>query len=122
MVDGVARRPNWLRISGPLEEGPADREVVLHRGLGGAHERHDAILAVLARHQHDEPPAEVNVADVEADDLANAQTASIEQLQHTGVAQVVGQGRVWEVLIAIVGQGESQARVHDHLPLLVQPL
>jgi hypothetical protein len=61
-------------------------QVLAHRALGGAPERHHALAPPLARHR-DGARLEVDAAALEPAHLGDAQPARVRQLEHGAVAQ-----------------------------------
>ena len=67
------------------EAGTAGREPAVDRPRGWVAERHAALLAALAEHP-DEVALPVDVAEVEGDELTDADARRVEQLEHGRVA------------------------------------
>ena len=77
---------------GAAQVGAAVHEVVLQAAQGAAHERHHALLAALALHA-DQAVVEQQARKAQAGELAHAQAAAVEHLEHGVVAQARGRER-----------------------------
>lgn len=70
-------------------QGRAHRGPALDRATGGHGERHDPLFRTLPEHSHG-PPFVVDIADVDRTDLADPQTAAVEQLERGHIAHCDG--------------------------------
>ena len=120
--DGCSGRPRTLTNRRPPVPGrghlrPAAGEVALERCLGGAAERHDALLPALAGHAQ-RAGLEADVGEREVARLGGAQAAAVEELEQRAVAQVarLGAGRRVEQARDLVGRERRRQRARAARP------
>src|SRR5208282_4635520 len=82
-----------LSVAGPVEDLVAPLEVSLKRANRGATHRHHPLLAALAEHD-DRAGREIHLVHLQADQLRNAQPASVSHFEHRAIAHSARVARV----------------------------